>query len=223
MPAAAQAVHGRGEAGDVDFRTVAQSALRLTVLQHVLRIALEPKTRAELGGQFFSDYARSLRVPGQWADGDSVLTNYIGHPIQGAASGFIWLENDPSAVPSFALEQTYWRSRLRATAFAAGYSLQFELGPLSEASIGNVGLNPSTSGWVDHIVTPAGGLATIVAEDAVDRFVVGWIEQRVHSPTLRAVFRIALNPSRSAANLVSMRPPWHRQGRPLKNASSYRP
>ena len=36
------------------------------------------------------------------------------------------------------------------------YSLQFEFGPFSEAAIGNLGLRTDTSGWVDHVVTPAG-------------------------------------------------------------------
>jgi hypothetical protein len=43
--------------------------------------------------------------------------------------------------------------------------VQFEFGPLSEASIGNVGMRPGTTGWVDHIVTPAGALWFTVAED----------------------------------------------------------
>ena len=54
--------------------------------------------------------------------------------------------------------------------------MQFEFGPLSEASIGNVGLRPGTTGWVDHIVTPAGALEFMVAEDAVDRCVITLVE-----------------------------------------------
>ena len=45
-------------------------------------------------------------------------------------------------------------ARARATAWAAVYSFQFELGPFSEASIGNVGLRANTAGSVDHVVTP---------------------------------------------------------------------
>jgi hypothetical protein len=51
-------------------------------------------------------------------------------------------------------------------AWAAGYSLQFEIGPLSEASIGNVGMRPQTTGWVDYVVTPLGAFGLIAAEDA---------------------------------------------------------
>ena len=31
---------------------------------------------------------------------------------------------------------------MKAMAFSASYSVQFEVGPLSEASIGNVGMDP---------------------------------------------------------------------------------
>jgi hypothetical protein len=51
------------------------------------------------------------------------------------------------------------RRRGRAAAFAAVYSFQFEVGPFSKASIGNVGLHQETTGWVDYVVTPTGALA----------------------------------------------------------------
>lgn len=58
--------------------------------------------------------------------------------------------------------------------WSAAYSLQFEIGPLSEASIGNVGMRPETTGWVDDVVTPLGAFGLIVAEDALDRYFVQW-------------------------------------------------
>ena len=57
-------------------------------------------------------------------------------------------------------------------------AMQFEIGPLGEDSIGNVGMRPETTGWVDHVVTPAGAFGLIVAEDALDPFLVRWIEER---------------------------------------------
>lgn len=47
---------------------------------------------------------------------------------------------------------------------------------MSEASLGNVGLRPNTTGWVDHVVTPAGALGFMAAEDALDRYVIVRIE-----------------------------------------------
>lgn len=78
------------------------------------------------------------------------------------------------------------------------YSVQFELGPFSEASIGNVGLRPNTTGWVDHVVTPAGALGIMVAEDALDRYLIvvrieSWTENRV----VRAIARMVFNPGRT--------------------------
>jgi hypothetical protein len=96
------------------------------------------------------------------------------------------------------------------------YSVQFEFGPLSEASIGNVGLRPNTTGWVDHVVTPAGALAFMVAEDAVDRYLVTRVERHTRSRLVRAIVRAALNPSRSLSNTVQGRAPWFRPARPLR-------
>jgi hypothetical protein len=183
-------------------------SLRLLALEHTARVAFQAKTRRELGGPFFSDYARSVRIPDTWEDGDSWGVNYIGHPIHGAASGFIWLDHEDGAHdPKLGFSREYWASRGRATAWAALYSLQFEFGPLSEASIGNVGLRPSTTGWVDHVVTPAGALGFMVAEDIVDRSLIAKIESWTRSCVIWAA-RTALNPSRSLSNSVQGRTPW---------------
>jgi hypothetical protein len=203
-----------------DIKGAIADSLRMLTTQHVLRVTLEKKTRRELGGPFFADYARSAGLPEQWGDGDSILTNYVGHPIQGAASGFIWLRHDSRAPATFRLDSAYLKSRVRGMVFAAGYSAQFELGPLSEASIGNVGMRPHTAGWVDHVITPAGGLALMVGEDFVDRFVVRRLEARVKSPVVRALARMLLNPARSTANFAALEAPWQRPDRPLRDGGS---
>ena len=190
-------------------------SLKLLLLEHGSRIAFQEKTRRELGGPFWGDYKRSVRVPKQWDDTDAWWVNYIGHPIHGAAAGYIWLDHEPRASGEFGLNGRYWSSRGRATAWSAVYSLQFEIGPISEASIGNVGMRPETTGWVDHLVTPTGALGLIVAEDALDRFLVQWIEQRAGNRAVRLLLRLAFNPGRTLANTASGRVPWHRDGRPL--------
>lgn len=190
-------------------------SLKLLLIEHGSRVAFQEKTRAELGGHFWTDYRRSVRVPGQWDDSDSWLVNYVGHPIHGAAAGYIWLDHEPGAPPDISLSGKYWGSRVRAMAWAAGYSLQFEIGPFSEASIGNVGLRPETTGWVDHVVTPVGAFGWIVAEDALDRYFVKWFEGKVRNRVARAVMRLAMNPGRTLSNTASGRAPWSREGRPL--------
>ena len=190
-------------------------SLKLLMIEHGSRVAFQEKTRRELGGNFWSDYRRSVRIPGQWEDTDAWWVNYIGHPIHGAAAGYIWLDHEPGAPATITLDSRYWSSRGRALAWSAVYSLQFEIGPLSEASIGNVGMRRETTGWVDHAVTPVGAFGLIVAEDALDRFLVKWVEERTRNRAFRAVLRLVFNPGRTLSNTSSGRAPWHRAGRPL--------
>lgn len=192
-----------------------RDSLKLLLIEHGSRVAFQGKTRRELGGPFWSDYRRSVRMPGQWGDTDSWAVNYVGHPIHGAAAGYIWLDHEPRAPADFVHTPGYWASRMRATAWAAGYSLQFEVGPLSEASIGNVGLRPETTGWVDHVVTPVGAFGLIVAEDALDRYIVRKLEERFTNRFARIVIRLVFNPGRTLSNSSSGRAPWHRDGRPI--------
>jgi hypothetical protein len=124
-------------------------SFKLVMLEHATRVAFQEKTRAELTGPFWDDYIRSVKVPRQWDDTDSAIVNYIGHPIHGAAAGIIWLDHGEGDRASSMFSPGYLASRGRAAAFTAVYSLQFEIGPLSEASIGNVGMRPETppDGW----------------------------------------------------------------------------
>lgn len=93
-------------------------------------------------------------------DGDLFYVNYVGHPIQGSASGFIWVQNDGKyRKAEFGNNSVYWKSRMRATAFSWAYSTQFEIGPISEASIGKIQSRYPQQSWVDHVATPVIGLA----------------------------------------------------------------
>ena len=190
-------------------------SLKLLLIEHGSRIAVQEKTRRELSGPFWSDYKRSVRMPKQWEDTDAWWVNYIGHPIHGAAAGYLWLDHEPSAPTDISLTSTYWASRGRAMVWSAVYSLQFEIGPLSEASIGNVGMRGDTTGWVDHVVTPTGAFGWIVVEDALDRFLVKWVEARTGNRLARAMMRLVFNPGRALSNTPIGRAPWSRDGRPL--------
>ena len=167
-------VRVQGDEG-VDVLGAFGDSLKLLLIEHSIRIAGQEKTRRELDGPFWDDYRRSIRVPQKWEDSDAWWVNYIGHPIHGAAAGYIWLDHDSNAPVEIGLSRRYWATRAQSTAWIAAYSLQFEFGPLSEASIGNVGMQAETTGWVDHVVTPVGAFGLIVAEDALDRFLVKWI------------------------------------------------
>jgi len=148
--------------------------------QHGFRLGTEEATRAELKGPFFRDWSRSVQNLRGWDDGDPFVVNYVGHPMMGAVAGYIAVQNDPLYKRStFGRNSHYWKSRLRALAFSAVYSTQFELGPVSEASIGNVQLHPPENGVCDFVVTPTVGLGWQIAEDALDRMLVRRIESRV--------------------------------------------
>jgi len=216
-PAAAQATLPTSGVSE-DARGVGQllgDSLKLLMIEHGTRIAFQEKTRRELGGPFWSDYMQSVRVPGQWNDTDSWAVNYVGHPIHGAAAGYLWLDHERDAPKDLTLSKSYWSSRGRAMAWSAVYSLQFEIGPLSEASIGNVGMDPATTGWVDHVVTPVGAFGWIVVEDALDRYVVRRFEDHTQNKVARAAMRLLCNPGRGLSNAASGRAPWYRDGRPL--------
>lgn len=193
---------------------VRQTALSLA-FQHAFRVAAQPKTRAELSGPFFKDYIHSLHGISGWDDGDSDFVNYVAHPIMGATAGFIYIENDRRGNVDLGLSGRYWSSRLRATGFAAAYTVAFEVAPISEASIGNVGLNSGTNGAVDFVMTPIGGLGMMVAEDALDKHVLRPLERSSSSRWLVATLRCVLNPARSTVQITRFKPPWRRAGRPL--------
>jgi hypothetical protein len=190
-----------------------QSAFFLS-LQHTVRLATEPGTREGMKGPFFRGYFYSVTNMHGWDDGDPALVNYVGHPLQGAVSSFLWLANDGTyRYAQFGMNRTYWRSRLRTLPFSYAYSAQFEIGPISEATIGKVQRKYPAQGFVDHTITPVLGFAWVVAEDALDRFVVIPLEQRWDNPLLRIMLRGWLNPARSWTNMMRLKVPWYRETR----------
>jgi hypothetical protein len=190
-----------------------QSSLFMTV-QHSFRLATEPGTRGAKGA-FFRGYRASVASLHGWSDGDPFYVNYVGHPMMGAVSGYIWVHNDRRyRTAQFGADSRYWRSRLRSALFAFAYSEQFEIGPFSEASIGSIQAYWPQQGFVDHVVTPVVGTGWLIAEDALDRYVIWPLERRTSNPYLRLLLRGWLNPSRSFANLMRFKVPWERDTRP---------
>jgi len=177
----------------------------------------QAKTRRELRGPFIKDYFRSIGRLGGWADGGRFFTNYISHPMEGSITGFIQIQNDPRGIrQEFGKSRAYWKSRLKAMAWNAAYSTQFEIGPISQSSIGNVGLHTSLDGkkrkmaYVDLVVTPTLGTAWLIGEDFLDRFVVRRLEVNPMRPLARNTLRVILNPMRGAANMLRFKVPWYR-------------
>ena len=99
----------------------------------------------------------------------------------------------------------YVNGVMLAMAVSAVATLNQEIGPLSESSFGNIGLdNPDQQGWVDPVITPTLGTAWMVMEDYLYKNVLA----RIEGHKARAFWHIILNPSRSTANLFSGRSPW---------------
>lgn len=207
----AQESVGDVRAGRDGFRwssAVRQSLLFLSV-QHAYALT-QPKTRRDLHGPFFKDYAASVRSLHGWDDGGRFFTNYVAHPLQGSLMGFVQIQNDPKgARQRFGASGGYWRSRMKALGWSALWSTQFEIGPLSQASIGNVGAHGKQT-WGDVVVTPTVGLGLLVTEDVLDRYVVARAERAGAGRGLVVAARMLLNPSRSVANLLRFKKPWYR-------------
>ena len=96
------------------WRPALEESMRALMVQHGFRLAVQPGTRARLGGKFFSDYAHSIKAVKGWEDGDNIFINYVNHPIQGGVTNYIYLHNDPKARGvEFGPTREYWTSRLK--------------------------------------------------------------------------------------------------------------
>jgi hypothetical protein len=180
--------------------------------QHAYALVIQEKTRRALKGPFFSDYWESIKGVRGWDDGNKFFTNYIAHPMQGGMTGFIFIQNhDRARSQKFNESKQYWKDRLKALVWSAAWSTNWEIGPISQASIGNVGLY-GHGGYVDFVMTPTAGTAWTVTEEALDRYFIRHVEDK--SLTVRIIVRTIFNPTRSVANLLRFKKPWYRD-RPL--------
>jgi len=164
----------------------------------------------------------------RWSDGDDFLVDDIGHPMQGAASEFIEIQNSPSARNlRIDTSSAYWKSRFVAMLWATAYSTQQKIGPLGEAALGNAGGYTYTlhcpfpctrpgaeytnnTGWTDFIMTPAGGTVWVIGEDFIDRFISDRVQGDRGNPLYAKILRGTLNPTRTMANALRGKNPWYR-------------
>lgn len=212
-----------------------RSALKQTFLYLSLQdaglVATDPEVRQEtFHGNWFSKYHDALVASrfNHWNDGDPFLVNNVGHPMQGAVVGFIYLQNDPKASTlELSRSSVYWKSRLRAMAWAVAYEVQWELGPLGEGGLGFEGrqwyVSATTHGWTngagltDFVMSPVGGMVWMVSEDALDKVLISKLEHKTRNPLLLLAVS-ALNPNRSVANMMRFKMPWHRDSRVVESS-----
>ena len=207
------------EPSGINWWNVFGQSMYFLGIEHGFRL-LDPKqpyTREALKGPFFKDWFDTVKDLKGWSDSDPAIINYIGHPIQGAISGRILLQNDPkSKYMEFGWNRQYQSSRLKAFWFAFFYGLQFELGPISEASIGNSQPTPAyphPTSYVDLVITPTVGTAWLVTEDLADRYLMGALERRISNRKLIILFRTFSNPGRSMSNFLRFKRFWYRDNR----------
>ncbi len=182
---------------------------------------------------FWHDYIASLHQwnMGRWSDGDDFLVAYIGHPIQGAVTSFIEIQNDPhDRSLRISATRAYWMSRFKGMLWATVFSTDEKVGPLGETALGSEGgytyipgCNYGTcayipgvtkytnnTGWVKFITTPVVGTVWVIGEDLIDRYISDPIQEGRPEAVFPKIFRGSINPCRSAANAMRLKKPWYR-------------
>src|ERR1035438_9100945 len=163
-------------------------------------------------GKWWDRYVNSVEAWrwNRWKDDNPFLDDYVGHPMMGAITNNIWIQNDPKGMT---LEQSntrqYWRRMFRAFLFSTFYSFEWKLGPAGEAGIGHSGdhfygdpgvNSTNETGWVELVTTPVGGMLWTLAEDALDKHVIRRLENKSRNP-FALLGMMFLNPARSTANI----------------------
>jgi len=183
-------------------------SLLIQGFQHGYALAIQEKTRRALKGPFFKDYWDSVKATRGWTDGNKFFTNYIAHPMQGGMTGFIFVQNhDRAKKQIFGESKQYWKDRFKAFVWSAAWSTNWELGPMSQSSIGNVG-KYGHQGYVDLVITPTVGTGWLLTEEALDRYVIRHLETKGRA--IKMLARTFINPMRSVANLLRLKEPWYR-------------
>jgi hypothetical protein len=143
IPSADPATTPSPEKGAIAWRSLLRDSIVLLLAQQTYRLTLEDNTtRENLGGPFFKEWFASASTLCCWDDGDRMTTNYLFHPLLGSTTSFVFANNHRASQETpIAISRRYWKAKGAQGLYSFIYSLNYELGPLSEASIGNVGLN----------------------------------------------------------------------------------
>jgi len=198
----------------VNWTAAIRESLFLIGIGHTFDLTTEAGTRDAVAyGPFVNDYLHSVSELRGWSDSDRFMAPYASHPIQGSAFGFIARQNDPRyRNVQYGDGREYYMSLLHSMAWAAIWHTEWKIGPLSEASIGNVMLHASP-GFICLVDTATLGTVAMFAEDVADRYVITGLENRTTNRLLIVLARGFLNPGRSTANAMALHYPWSRPNR----------
>ncbi len=204
------------------WRPATYESLLYTGTMHAFNLLSEAGTRDAMTGPWVKNYLDSVRELRGWSDGDKFVSPYIGHTIEGGIFGYIWRQNSPKYRDvQWGDGRDYYMGLLKAMAYSAVWHTQWKIGPVSEASIGNVMLHASP-GFITLTDTPTLGAIDMIAEDAADRYIIIGLENRTANPLILGLARCFLNPSRAFANVMAFRKPWTRPLRPGLLGDSHR-
>jgi hypothetical protein len=220
-------------AGGIHWGSLVRQWWLFIAIEHTERILQESKTREQLSGPFFHDWISTVSMYrfDRWDDNDKFITSNLGHPAQGAIVAAIFWQNDDHVRFSDQdfRSAPYRHALLQAFAFVTIDAVQWKLGPVSEASIGNVGLPVRSwdrnckalnipcvprTGMNDLVLNEVGGIAMTIGFQWFDKHVQKRIEKHVQSRALIDTTRIFTYPPQSVANIVRFRRPWYRDNRP---------
>ena len=141
IPSADPATTSLPEKGAIAWRSLLRDSMVMLLVQQTFRVTFEDSTRENLGGPFFKEWFESASTLCCWDDGDKTTTNYLFHPLMGSTSAFVFANSHRASQDTpIGANSRYWKAKGAQGIYAFIYGLNFELGPLSEASLGNVGL-----------------------------------------------------------------------------------
>jgi hypothetical protein len=220
------------ESGGIHWGSLVRQWWLFVTIEQSERIIKESKTRKQLSGPFVRDWFDTVSVYhfDNWNDGGKFATSYLAHPAQGAtAAAIFWQNNDHVRFSEQDFRSAAYRKALvQAFAFAAVDAVLWKMGPLSESSIGNVGLPVhwwdrdckalhlpciDRTGVSDMVMNEVGGTAMTIGFQWLDKHLQKRIEERVHNRVLINTTRIITYPPQSLANIVRFKAPWFRDNR----------
>lgn len=198
--------------------------LEATAVENGGNIGLDDETRHDLAGNpFISTWFKCVRQfrYDQWRDDDNFNVDYVAHGMQGGIIGASFEQHSPTGRGLVYVNNgNYWRSRLKGMAWIAVYEVQWKIGPASEASIGNSGLNTyftprvqgrstNETGFQDFVDTPIVGFGWNVGEDAIDRFIMPHVWRHTHNKWALTAYSV-LTPCKAVANVLRFKPFYYR-------------
>src|SRR5262245_13788101 len=204
------------QSGGIHWGSLIRQWWTYIAIEQVERIVKEPKTRKQLSGPFFRDWFSTVSAYhfDNWDDGGKHITSYLGHPAQGAiVEAIFWQNNDRVRFSDQDFHSAAYRhALLQAFVFATVDAVLWKVGPLSESSIGNVGLPVNwwdrdckaihipcvkRTGVSDMLMNEVGGTAMTIGFQWLDKHVQKRIEERVENRVVIRVTRVLTNPTQS--------------------------